>query len=449
MRGRRPVTTIVFVGAHLGYNAAQHPLGGGAQVGMQLLRRWSETAPFRLVVLGSGPGEGWEGFPGVAYHRISWDASAAERLTDLSVRGYARFSRRFEQGVTSWLVSRAARQGTEGVCVLHNDVCEAADFGALRKLGYAQATILHVDVVDYAASVYLRGWLTARHLALLARALGRAGLLRWCPDVVKLIFAKQEACFRMSELLVVPSADMRNVIQEAYPWRTHDDVLVVPWGAPPTRAAVDGDGQAVRAALGLPSDRPVLVALSRISPEKGQDLLLKAVAQWDRRGGSPLSVLICGAPAFIHGSGYMRKLERLARRVPRSEVRFPGYVTGEAKARLLAAADLYVFPSRHESYGLTLVEAMCGGLPVLTTSHRSATELVRPTFGRVVPSTPSGLVQGMEALLSDPEALPAMGERARDFAEKLSFADAADRLAGELVRCASRGSQEEHAVRPV
>ena len=37
---------------------------------------------------------------------------------------------------------------------------------------------------------------------------------------------------------------------------------------------------------------------------------------------------------------------------------FPGYVTGERKRAFFALADLYVFPSRHESYGLTLLEAL-------------------------------------------------------------------------------------------
>jgi glycosyltransferase involved in cell wall biosynthesis len=124
----------------------------------------------------------------------------------------------------------------------------------------------------------------------------------------------------------------------------------------------------------------------------------------------------------------MRRLNRLAGRLRRVPVHFPGYVTGVQKAAFFAVADLYVFPSRHESYGLTLVEALQSGLPVLTTDHRSAQDLVRDDFGRVVEATPEGLYQGLRELLSRGEELSAMGERAQRFAEGLRFETAAGQL---------------------
>ncbi len=424
---------MVFAGAHLGYDIAEHPLGGGAQVGLHLIRRWSRTQPFHLTVLGSGPGDDWRGFAGAEYRQMPWHVPGARaHLTDLTVRGYASFCRQFEREVTTELRRIRADRGTHGVCVLHNDICEAGNFQTIRHMGYRQATILHVDVVDYVASVYLHGLLSARRLAQAARLLDRAGGLRLTPDVLRLIFRKQESCARCSELLVVPSSDMRRVLQEAYPWRTSDDVLVVPWGALQGELLSD-DAAGVRRRLGLPGDKPVLISLSRISPEKGQDLLFRALALWEKRGGPPLCVVFCGAPAYIHGQRYMRKVEQLARGLRYTDVRFPGYVSGRDKAQWLAAADLYVFPSRHESYGLTLVEAMYHGLPVLTTDHRSAGELVRPEFGRVTPPTAAGLVRGLEALLADSVELASMGRRAQQFAASLSFPEAADRLADALV----------------
>ncbi|MFO8034223.1 MAG: glycosyltransferase family 4 protein [Candidatus Bipolaricaulota bacterium] len=421
--------TVVFAGAHLGYDLTQDPLGGGAHVGLHLVRRWSETRPFELVVLGSGPGEGWDRFPGVEYRELGWQVpGSGNRLTELTVRGYARFSRQFERGVTRELENMASGHGTDGICVLHNDICEAGDFGAIHARGCRQATILHVDVVDYAASVYLRGLVSAGGLARAARAVDRLGGLRLTPDVLRLIFRKQEACARFSDLLVVPSGGMQRVLQDAYPWRTADDVLVIPWGSLPA-GQPSADGAEARGRLGLPSDRSVLIALSRISPEKGQDILLRALSLWEKRGGRPLTVVLCGAPAYMHGRRYMRKLQRLAGRLRQTDVRFAGYVAGQDKADLLSAADLYVFPSRHESYGLTLVEAMRHGLPVLTTDHRSAGELVRPEFGRVVRPTPQGVARGLDELLAGGVDITEMGRKARQFAEQRTFPEAADRLA--------------------
>ncbi len=429
---------LIFAGAHLGYDLAQDPLGGGGQVGLHLVRRWSETQPFELLVLGSGPGEGWDSFPGVEYREVRWHVRGSSgRPTDLTVRGYARFCRQFERGVLAELAEFAGERGVARSCVLQNDVCEGGEFAAIRARGFPQATILHVDVVDYVASVYLRGLLSARSLARVARAVDRVGGLRLAPDVLRLIFRKQESCARHCDLLVVPSSDMRRVLREAYPWRTPDDVLVVPWGALPA-AEPSVAGTEVRRRLGLPAGRPVLVVLSRISPEKGHDLLLRALYLREERGGTPLTVVICGAPAYMHGRGYMAKLERLAKRLRETEVIFAGYVAGQRKADLLAAADLYVFPSRHESYGLTLVEAMRHGLPVLTTAHRSAGELVRPEFGRVVSARPEELARGLQELLSRGADLADMGRRAKQFAEGLAFDRAADSLAEELTKLAGQ-----------
>jgi len=421
---------VVFAGAHLGYDTQDHPLGGGAQVGLQLIDRWCRTRPFGLVVVGSGPGKGWEETPGVVYRSVKWYAPGdGPRLTDLSIRGYARFCRRFEQGVTEELQRLAADGGARHTLVLHNDICEAGDYRRISRMGYRQATIFHVDVVDYVASVYLRGLVSARSLARAARALDRFGGLRLTPDVVQLIFLKQEACTRWSDLLIVPSGDMKRVLLEGFPWLTGSDVLVLPWGAMPGPEPTPDSAQA-RAQLGLPKDQPVALCLSRLSPEKGQDRLLKSLALWEKRGGRPLTLVICGAPAYMHGRRYMRKLRRLAGRLERTDVRFPGYVTGATKQAFLAAADLYVFPSRHESYGLTLMEAMRCGLPVLTTDHRSARELVRPEFGRVVPCSPAALAEGLGELLQ--EDLSQMGLRAQKFAQGFAFDRVADRLAAEI-----------------
>ncbi|MFN3346560.1 MAG: glycosyltransferase, partial [Candidatus Bipolaricaulaceae bacterium] len=181
-----------------------------------------------------------------------------------------------------------------------------------------------------------------------------------------------------------------------------------------------------------PAGRPVLLTLSRLSPEKGQDLLLRALRLWDRDRREELLLFICGAAAFMHGDRYVQKLRRLAAGLRRTEVIFPGHVGGAQKHAFFRLADLYVFPSRHESYGLTMMEAMAAGLPVLTTNHRSAPNLVRPEFGLVVEPHPQELYKGLVQLLSRPERLQAMGEAARRFAHTQPFSQAAETLALHL-----------------
>ncbi|MGB0513673.1 MAG: glycosyltransferase family 4 protein [Wenzhouxiangellaceae bacterium] len=98
-----------------------------------------------------------------------------------------------------------------------------------------------------------------------------------------------------------------------------------------------------RDALQLP--RPIAMYMGRVAPEKNIEAFLDL-----RLPGS--KVVIGGGPA----------LEKLQGRYP--DVHFIGYLHGESLARTLASADVFVFPSRTDTLGLVMLEAMACGVPV-------------------------------------------------------------------------------------
>ena len=85
-----------------------------------------------------------------------------------------------------------------------------------------------------------------------------------------------------------------------------------------------------------------------------------------------------------------------------------------------------MFPSRHESYGLTLLEALAAGVPAVCLDHHGARSVMSEEFGAIVP--PSGLVPAIKRLLKD-ENLPKMRVAARLFALRNRFSDQAAALA--------------------
>ncbi len=110
-------------------------------------------------------------------------------------------------------------------------------------------------------------------------------------------------------------------------------------------------------------ERPVLLYVGRVSREKGLDDFLRL-----ERPGTKVVV----------GDGPAR--EELAARYPAT--RFLGYRKGAALAAEYAAADLFVFPSRTDTFGIVMIEAMACGLPVAAYPVTGPIDIVtRPELG--------------------------------------------------------------------
>jgi len=404
---------VVFTAAHGGFGAQRVPLGGGGAVCDQLLTEWRRTLPF-------GPNGGVELLsPDIVFGAAS---PSGKDLVQYSERQYARFCRDFEGACTRRILQDFDPRNT---VVLVNDVSEGPDFATLASRGFPIYTIYHVDVVAYIADIYARGWVSPRTLA---RAYE---YLHWLtPDIAKLVFQKQKDSVLYSRRCIVPSQRVKSILRECYPQRGGEDfVEVVPWGT----WAVDPDPEALRAEVDAiraeyEVEGPVALTLSRISPEKGQDQLLLALREYP----DPLTVFICGDAAFMQGRRHLESLHRLAARLPAHiQVHFPGHVTGLRKQGFFALANLYVFPSRHESYGLTLLEALHAGLPAVCLDHQGSRDIVREEFGRIV--KPEALARTIAGLLSaEPEQLARMSAAARSFALQHPFSNAAAKIAETL-----------------
>src|SRR5262249_49401337 len=233
---------------------------------------------------------------------------------------------------------------------------------------------------------------------------------------------------RCSRGLIVPSAGMRDVLLRCYPACPPQRIHVLPWGA--WDYGSPGDAAPLRREFGIPPGARILLTLSRISPEKGQDLLLDALLEWERSGdvpSYPLWLFICGEAAFMQGERFLVALKRRAVRLRRIRVVFPGYVTGERKRAFFALADLFVFPSRHESYGLTLLEALSAGVPAVCLDHHGARSVMREDFGAIVPA--NRLREAIANLLMNETLRHKMSKAARSFAVEARFSTCASDLA--------------------
>lgn len=187
-----------------------------------------------------------------------------------------------------------------------------------------------------------------------------------------------------------------------------------------------------RSLLATPEAAPLALALGRLHPNKGFDLLLEALA------AAPQVHL------WIAGEGALRRpLEKLVARLGLARrVRLLGW--REDVPALLASADFLVCPSRHEPLGNVVLEAWAARLPVVATASDGPRELIEEEeSGLLVPhSDACALARAMARLADDPTLrarLAAGGRRAFEagFAETKvvdRYRDFFDRITG---RCAA------------
>jgi glycosyltransferase involved in cell wall biosynthesis len=419
------IERVLFLAAHGGFAGQAVPLGGGAAVANMLEAEWGRTRPFELQMVGPAA--------------LGSDGPSAKDIVRFNEREYAAFCNRFRNACTE----RALNEDPARTAILVNDIAEGPDFARLSAAGFRIVTLYHVDVVAYIASIYLRGLLEPWTLARTWERL-RALLAPLAPSILKLIFEQQRDSLLYSEAVLVPSAPMKETLLRSYGGTTPERVRVLPWGALPDPFepdAVRAEADSLRGEYDLPEGTLVLLCLSRISPEKGQDLLLRALRCVEDRLPCPVALFVCGEKAFMMGDSFGNRLRRLAAECRRARVIFPGYVTGLRKRAFFELADLYAFPSRHESYGLTLVEALAAGCPALTLDHAGARQIMRPKFGRVVErageeETTQRLGEALVELCSDRARLSSMGEAGARWAGDHPFSESARELASVL--CATR-----------
>jgi len=176
----------------------------------------------------------------------------------------------------------------------------------------------------------------------------------------------------------------------------------------------------VRKRSGIPEESALLIFVGRLGKEKGIPLLLDALAALP----SSVWLLIVGdGPERASLGAYAERLGVASRVV------FAGAQDHDRVVEALAASDLFVFPSRTETLGLALLEAMAAGRAVVAVEGGATIDLVRDgENGRLVPPDPGTFAEAVRDLLGNAERRHAMAARARVVAGMYAQEQVTDRL---------------------
>ncbi len=233
------------------------------------------------------------------------------------------------------------------------------------------------------------------------------------------------AVLRRAVRIIVSSPELARHALELQDFR--DKCVVVPFGVDTARLAPT-DGVLARAKdIRAEHGTPLILFVGRLVAYKGVDVLLRAVVG-------------LAATTLIVGAGPLRApLERLARELGLSRVRFLGDVSDAEVTALYHAADIFTLPSvtRAEAFGVVQLEAMACGVPVVSTNLRSGVPWVNQhqKTGLVVPPGDAGALRSaFDTLLGDRPRREALGRFARDLVHRQFTLSRMARMTGDVYR---------------
>lgn len=206
----------------------------------------------------------------------------------------------------------------------------------------------------------------------------------------------ERAALAMARAVVCTSRATRDTLAERYDV-PEDKLRIAPPGCDPAPRA-PGNNQP-----------PVLLTVAAVSPRKGHDVLLKALAQiadlqWTSR--------IVGSVDRDPSTAAALRAEAAAAGLE-GRISWEGVVADSELAAAYLGADIFVLPSRHEGYGMAFAEALARGLPVVACRAGAAAETIPADAGILVDTDDvEGVAAALRRLLTD----QAMRRRSADAA---------------------------------
>lgn len=135
--------------------------------------------------------------------------------------------------------------------------------------------------------------------------------------------------------------------------------------------------------------------LGNIEPRKNLIILLEALTRVCREFGSEYQLVVSGQKGWL-----IRSLSQFLKNYPlREQVLFTGYVPMEDLPVLMNGAELFVFPSLYEGFGLPVLEAMSCGTPIISSNRSSIPEIVGSAGLLIDPTNTQELAENIIYLL--------------------------------------------------
>jgi glycosyltransferase involved in cell wall biosynthesis len=189
--------------------------------------------------------------------------------------------------------------------------------------------------------------------------------------------------------------------------------------------AIPEAAQLLRQSLNCPEDEPIILFLSRLHYKKGLDYLIPALGKLQSRRFT-FVIAGNGTPAYE-----AEIQELLVAAGIKERTKMVGFVNGTQKDLLIQGSDLFALTSHSENFGISVLEALVAGTPVLVTPGVGLATIVQEhNLGYVADLEVESITQVLDRYLTDPTCAQQMGRHARQFTiENYDW----DKIAADLI----------------
>jgi glycosyltransferase involved in cell wall biosynthesis len=231
--------------------------------------------------------------------------------------------------------------------------------------------------------------------------------------------ATRQAVRQADAVIAVSASTRRDVVRLL--GVPEEKVAVVPNGIDETFRPIADRGrlEARRQERSLPEHN--ILSVGTLEPRKNAETLIRAYAQLKRVSAIPHKLILAGGLGWRY-EGLFALVEELGLQ---GDVLFPGFIPYDELPLWYNVADLFVYPSLYEGFGLPPLEAMACGVPVIASHASSLPEVVGDAGFLVDPLDVEGLAEAMARVLGDGALRAEMRKRGLARAGQFSWLEAA------------------------
>ena len=245
----------------------------------------------------------------------------------------------------------------------------------------------------------------------------------------------QKAYVQRADLIQINNTDEQEDLLR-YLGQPHPNVVIIPNGVKVSDFAQLPPKGSFRRKFGLPTDKKLVLFMSRLNRKKGLDMLLPGFREYVRDNPDTVLALAGSDDGYETATRQFIEQHNLS-----DSVRLVGMLTGDDKKAALADADLFTLPSYSEGFSMAVLEAMASGTPTLVSDRVGFGETIRQhqAAGLLDSLTPAAVQQGLTQLLGDDQLRQQMARNATELVKsKYDIQVVAKQLLDEYLKISTK-----------